>query len=186
MPETQAPHPDIARVLISEEDVRRRIRDLAKEISRDYAGRTPMLIGVLKGCVLFLSELMKGLELDCCVDFICLASYSGTSSTGVVRMLLDLRESAQGRDVIVIEDIVDTGLTIAYLMQNLKTRGPRSVEVCTLLDKPDCRKVNIQPKYVGFRIPNEFVVGFGLDYVERFRNLPYIGVLKPSALRKDS
>ncbi|HAH06200.1 MAG TPA: hypoxanthine phosphoribosyltransferase [Elusimicrobia bacterium] len=186
MSEPRPPHPDIARILVPEEELQRRIRELAQEISRDYAGRTPMLIGVLKGCVLFLSDLMKSLELDCCVDFICLASYSGTSSSGVVRMLLDLRESAQGRDVIVIEDIVDTGLTIAYLLQNLKTRGPRSVEVCTLLDKPDCRKVAISPKYAGFRIPNEFVVGFGLDYVERYRNLPYIGVLKPSAIRKDN
>jgi hypoxanthine phosphoribosyltransferase len=184
MAESQKLHPDVERVLIAEGDVRRRVRELAREISRDYAGRSPMLVGVLKGCVLFLSELMQELELDCCVDFICLASYSGTSSSGVVRMLLDLRDSAQGRDVLVVEDIVDTGLTIGYLMQNLQTRGPRSVEVCTLLDKPECRKIGIQPKYVGFSIPNEFVVGFGLDYQERYRNLPYVGVLKPSVVRK--
>jgi hypoxanthine phosphoribosyltransferase len=178
------PHPDIERILFGHDDIRRRTAALSRRISEDYAGGRPMLIGVLKGSVMFLAELLRNLDIDCCVDFICLASYSGTSSTGVVRMLLDLRESAQGKDVLVVEDIVDTGLTIDYLMKNLSTRSPRSLEVCTLLDKPCCRKARVSPKYVGFSIPDEFVVGYGLDYNERYRNLPYIGVLKESAVKR--
>jgi len=183
MNDTRTIHPDVERVLIAEDQLQRRIIELAGELRRDYAGKDPILLGILKGSVLFLSDLLRRLDFDCCVDFVSLASYSGTSSTGVVRMLLDLRESAQGRDIIVVEDIVDSGLTISYLLQNLRSRNPRSVEVCTLLDKPDCRKVRIEPKYAGFRIPNEFVIGFGLDYNERYRNLPYIGVMKPSAVK---
>ncbi len=181
MTQKAPPHPDIERVLVSEEDLRRRIAELGAQIARDYAGKPPMFVGILKGCLLFLSDLMRATPLDCEVDFMSLASYSGDSSTGVVRQLLDLRDSPQGRDLLIVEDIVDTGLTLSYLVQNLKTRGPRSLEICSLLDKPDCRKVGIRPKYVGFKIPPEFVVGYGLDFNERYRNLPYIGVLKKSA-----
>lgn len=176
-----AVHPDIERVLISEEDIQAKIAGIAAEINRDYEGRSPVLIGILKGSVLFLSDLMKRLSLDCSVDFMCVSSYEGDKSTGVVRLILDLRESIEGKDIIVVEDIIDTGLTLGYLKQNLLTRKPRSLEVVSLLDKPDARKVRIEPKYHGFQIPNEFVVGYGLDFNERYRNLPYIGVLKPSA-----
>ena len=176
-------HPDIERILLDEAALRARIAELAAQLSADYAGRKPVLIGILKGSVLFMADLMRAMTLDHTVDFMCASSYSGESSTGVVRLILDLRESIQGRDVLVIEDIIDTGLTLGYLRQNLLTRQPRSLELVTLLDKPDCRKVNISPKYCGFRIPNEFVVGYGLDYDEAYRHLPYIGVLKKSAVR---
>ncbi|MFA6091341.1 MAG: hypoxanthine phosphoribosyltransferase [Elusimicrobiota bacterium] len=182
MIETRQTHPDIERILISEEQLRNRIREMGKELSKEYEGRNPVMIGILKGSVMFLADLLREITFECQVDFVSLASYAGASSTGVVRTLLDLRESAQGRDLIVIEDIVDSGLTLSYLLQNLGTRQPRSLTVCTLLDKPECRKAPVQPKYVGFRIPNEFVVGFGLDYNERYRQLPYIGVMKRSAL----
>jgi hypoxanthine phosphoribosyltransferase len=174
-------HPDIDRILIDSGSIQRRIRELGEELSRDYAGRRPVLIGILKGCVLFLSDLLRETRLDCSVDFMSAASYSGVSSTGAVRLLLDLRDSIEGKDVLLVEDIVDTGLTLSYLLQNLKMRGARSLEICTLLDKTECRRVQVQPKYVGFKIPDEFVVGFGLDYNENYRNLPYIGVLKRPA-----
>lgn len=174
-------HRDIDRVLLDQQALRARVRELGRQISRDYHGRAPLFLGILKGSVLFLGDLLREVDLDCQVDFMSLASYSGASSSGAVRLLLDLRENVAGKDVIVVEDIVDTGLTLGYLLQNLKARAPRSLEICALLDKPDCRKVKVQPKYVGFKIPNEFVVGYGLDYDEAYRNLPYIGVLKHSA-----
>ena len=176
-------HPDIERVLLDEGAIRTRIAELGRQLSADYAGRKPVLIGILKGSIPFMADLMRCLEVDHTVDFMCLSSYNGDSSTGVVRLILDLRESIQDRDVLVVEDIVDTGLTLSYLRQNLLTRGPRTLELVTLLDKPDCRKVNISPKYCGFKIPNEFVVGYGLDYNEAYRHLPYIGVLKKSAVK---
>lgn len=179
-PKMETPvHPDIARILVPEDSIRNRIRELGKQISRDYAGHKLTLVGILKGSVLFMADLMRQVDLPCWVDFMCLSSYSGKESTGVVRLTLDLRESAEGRDLLIIEDIVDTGLTLSYLMQNLKTRNPRSLEVCAFLDKPECRKVQVRAKYVGFQIPNEFVVGYGLDYNEKYRNLPYVGILKP-------
>lgn len=177
-------HPDIERVLLDEPTIRGRVRELGSEITRDYQGRRPVLVGILKGSVAFLSDLLRELRLDCSIDFMSAASYAGDASTGVVRLLLDLRESVQDHDVIIVEDIVDTGLTLSYLTQNLKTRRPRTLELCTLLDKPECRKVRVHPKYTGFKIPNEFVVGYGLDYNERYRNLPYIGVLRPEAVAK--
>lgn len=176
-------HPDIERVLLDEGVIRSRIAELGRQLSADYAGRKPVLIGILKGSIPFMADLMRTMEVDHTVDFMCLSSYSGDSSTGVVRLILDLRESIQDRDVLVVEDIVDTGLTLSYLRQNLLTRAPRTLELVTLLDKPDCRKVNISPKYCGFKIPNEFVVGYGLDYNEAYRHLPYIGVLKKSAVK---
>lgn len=175
-----ATHPDVERVLISESDIQKRIVELAGEIDRDYQGRSPVLIGILKGSVLFLSDLLKRLSIDCRIDFMCVSSYEGERSTGVVRLTLDLRENIEDRDILIVEDIVDTGLTLGYLKQNLMTRKPRSLEIVSLLDKPEARKVLIEPKYRGFQIPNEFVVGYGLDFDERYRNLPYIGVLKPS------
>jgi hypoxanthine phosphoribosyltransferase len=171
-------HPDIERILLSQDQIQARIRELGQQISRDYAGRDLILVGILKGSVIFLSDLMRQITTHCAIDFMCVSSYSGTGSTGVVRMLLDLRESAEGRDLLIVEDIVDTGLTLHYLVDNLKTRGPRSLEICAFLNKPECRKVPVEAKYLGFTIPNEFVVGYGLDYNEKYRNLPYVGVLK--------
>jgi hypoxanthine phosphoribosyltransferase len=178
-----AVHPDIERVLLDQDALQARIRELGAQITADYAGRSPVLVGILKGSVPFLADLLREVRLDVVVDFICLASYEGAASSGVVRTLLDLRESIAGKDVLVVEDIVDTGLTLSYLLQNLGTRKPGTLEICALLDKPDCRKVRVQPKYAGFKIPNEFVVGYGLDYNERYRNLPYVGVLKKSAVK---
>ncbi len=180
--QTVALHPDVSRALLTEDQIRERIRELGAQISRDYAGRNLTLVGILKGSVIFLSDLMRELSVNCSVDFMCLSSYSGKESTGVVRVMLDLRESAEGRDLLVVEDIIDTGLTLGYLMQNLKTRNPKSLEICAFLDKPDCRKVQVRAKYVGFQIPNEFVVGYGLDFNEQYRNLPYVGILKPQRL----
>lgn len=177
-------HPDIERVLIDADAIRARIKELARELEKAYPHRAPTLIAILKGSVIFLGDLMRELKSDCEVDFMGLSSYSGNKSTGVVRLLLDLRESIQDKDVIIVEDIVDTGLTLSYLQQNLLTRKPRTLEVVTLLDKPECRKVRMEPRFAGFRIPNEFVVGYGLDYDERYRNLPYIGVLKPEAVAR--
>lgn len=176
-------HRNISEILIEPERLQARIAELAEKISSDYHGRTLSLIGVLKGSVLFLSDLLKGLKLDAHVDFMMVSSYSGQKSTGVVRTILDLKESIEGRDVLVVEDIVDSGLTVDYLLKNLKTRRPRSVEICTLLDKPSCRSVKVPIRYKGFDIPDKFVVGYGLDYNELYRNLPYIGVLKPSVVK---
>jgi hypoxanthine phosphoribosyltransferase len=171
-------HPDVEKVLIDPAALRKRVRELGAEISRDYAGRRPTLLGILKGSVVFLGDLLRSITLDCSVDFLSVSSYTGRGSTGEVRMLLDLRESAAGKDLIIVEDIMDSGLTLHYLLDILKNRGPRSLEVCTLLDKPDCRKIAVTARYVGFRIANEFIIGYGLDYNERYRNLPYVGVLK--------
>lgn len=174
------PHPGIERVLLDEARIQARIKEMGAQISRDYAGRSLTLVGILKGSVVFLGDLMRSISLDCAIDFISVSSYAGTSSSGAVRVLLDLRESAEGKDLLIVEDIMDTGLTLQYLLETLKARNPRSLEVCALLDKPECRKVPVRAKYVGFTIPNEFVVGYGLDYNEKYRHLPYVGVLGKS------
>ena len=175
-------HPDLRKILLDEPTLRARIRALGARISRDYAGRRLMIVGVLKGSLIFLADLMRALrsELDVIVDFVAVSSYAGAVSTGAVRVLLDLRESPEGRDVLVVEDIVDTGLTLSSLTKTLRAHKPRSVEVCTLLDKPACRKIALRPKYVGFKIADEFVVGFGMDHEERYRQLPYVGILRAS------
>ncbi|MHB0997010.1 MAG: hypoxanthine phosphoribosyltransferase [Elusimicrobiales bacterium] len=175
-------HKDLQEVLITQEDLAAGVRKLGERISADYAGRTVTLVGVLKGCVLFMSDLAKQLRTDTRLDFMMLSSYSGQHSTGVVRILLDLKESIEDCDVLIVEDIVDSGLTMSYMLQNLKTRRPRSLEICTLLDKPTRRKAQVPIKYTGFTIPDKFVVGYGLDYNGIYRNLPYIGVLKESAI----
>ena len=174
MPET----PVLDRVLFSQEQLTARVAELGRQISADYRGKTPLFVGILRGCVLFYSDLMKNISIDCNMDFMCLSSYSGTSSTGQVRTMLDLRESIKNRHVVVVEDIVDTGLTLEYLTANLRSRGAASLEICCLLNKPCNRKVDIHPKYVGFEVENEFVIGYGLDYNELYRNLPYIGVFR--------
>lgn len=166
-------------VLLSEETIRQRVRELAADISRDYRGRTPVLIGILKGAVTFLADLMRALDVPCHLDFMAISSYgSGTQTSGVVKILKDLDEPIEGRDVIIVEDIVDSGLTLLYLTENLRTRRPASLRVCVLLDKYERRQVNVDLHYVGFTIPDRFVVGYGLDYAEDFRYLPYVGVLK--------
>ena len=180
MPTEATLHPDVKKVLLDEGALRARILELGAQITRDYAGKRLMVVGVLKGSLIFMADLLRaiGPEVDVHVDFLAVSSYAGTASTGTIRVLLDLRENPEGRDVLVVEDIVDTGLTLSSLTETLRARKPRSLEVCTLLDKPECRKTPFQPKYTGFKIPNEFVVGFGLDYDERYRQLPYVGILR--------
>lgn len=165
-------------MLVTADDLLRRVGELGAEIARDYAGRPLLLVGVLKGAVFFLSDLMRFIEIPVEVDFMAVASYgSATDSSGVVRILKDLDVAIEGRDVLIVEDIVDSGLTLQYLMRNLGSRNPRTLEVCALLTKPERRKVDLPTRYVGFEIPDRFVVGYGLDYAERYRNLPFVAVL---------
>jgi hypoxanthine phosphoribosyltransferase len=164
---------------VSQSDLERRVRELGAEISRDYEGKDLFLVGVLKGAVFFLSDLMRSLEVDCEVDFMAVASYgSSTDSSGVVRILKDLDATIEGKDVLIVEDIIDSGLTLSYLLRTLKAREPRSLEVCALLTKPERREVDLPIRYTGFEIPNKFVIGYGLDHAERYRNLPYVAVLQ--------
>jgi hypoxanthine phosphoribosyltransferase len=169
----------IGEILVPAEDLARRVRELGAEISRDYQGKDLVLIGVLKGAVFFLSDLMREIEVPCEVDFMAVSSYgSATKSSGVVRILKDLDAVIQDRDVLIVEDIVDSGLTLQYLLRNLAGRDPRSLEVCALLIKPERRKVELQARYVGFEIPDAFAIGYGLDHCERYRNLPFVAALK--------
>ena len=168
----------IGQVLVQRDALAERVRELGEEISHDYAGRDLLLVCVLKGAVFFLSDLMRHLEIPCQVDFMAIASYgSDTDTSGVVRILKDLDAPIEGREVMVVEDIVDSGLTLSYLLRTLRARDPASLEVCALLTKPERRKVELPIRYVGFEIPDRFVIGYGLDYGERFRNLPYVAVL---------
>src|SRR5687768_3790164 len=170
--------PAIGEILVQPDELARRVRQLGEEISRDYADRDLVLIGVLKGAVFFLSDLMRAITVPCEVDFMAVASYgSATDSSGVVRILKDLDAAIEGRDVLIVEDIVDSGLTLNYLLRNLQARGPATLEVCALLTKPDRRKVDTPTRYIGFEIPNRFAIGYGLDHVERYRNLPYVAAL---------
>ncbi len=169
----------IGETLVSADDLEARVLELAAEISRDYAGKDLVLVGVLKGAVFFLSDLMRHLDVPVEVDFMAVASYgSATKSSGVVRILKDLDAAIEGRDVLIVEDIVDSGLTLQYLLRNLAGRNPRSLEVCALLIKPERQKVDLPTRYVGFEIPNRFAIGYGLDHAERYRNLPYVAALK--------
>ncbi len=171
---------DLQRVLVTEQDIRDRLVALGAEIDRDYAGRDLLLVGVLKGAVMMMADLARALHRHVEMDWMAVSSYgSGTKSSGVVRILKDLDRDILDRDVLVVEDIIDSGLTLSWLLANLGSRGPASVEVCTLLRKPDAAQVDVDIRYVGFDIPNEFVVGYGLDYAERYRNLPFVGTLAP-------
>ena len=166
-------------VMISEEEVNRRIRELGEQISRDYAGRQIHLICVLRGGSFFMCELAKRMTIPVTMDFMSVSSYGGdTKSSGVVKIVKDLDDSIRDKEVLVVEDIIDSGRTLSYLMAMLQDRGPKSLHLCTLLDKPDRRVVDVDVDYTGFRIPDEFVVGYGLDYDQKYRNLPYIGVVK--------
>jgi hypoxanthine phosphoribosyltransferase len=170
--------PAIGEILVAAEDLNRRVKELADQISHDYADKDLLLIGVLKGAVFFVSDLMRHLDIPVEVDFMAVASYgSATRSSGVVRILKDLDAAIDGRDVLIVEDIVDSGLTLQYLLRNLAGRNPRSLEVCALLIKPERRKVDLHTRYVGFEIPDQFAIGYGLDHAERYRNLPYVAAL---------
>jgi hypoxanthine phosphoribosyltransferase len=170
--------PEVGEVLVGADELQRRVAELGEEISRDYAGRTLLLVGVLKGAVFFLSDLMRYIDIPVEVDFMAVASYgSATDSSGVVRILKDLDGAIEDRDVLIVEDIVDSGLTLQYLLRNLGSRNPRTLEVCALLTKPERRKVDLPTRYVGFEIPNRYVVGYGLDHDQRHRNLPFVAVL---------
>ena len=171
----------VSEVLIEKDVLQRRIGELGAEISADYAGRDLLLVGVLKGAVFFLADLMRRLTVPCEIDFMAISSYgASTDSSGVVRILKDLDINIEGRDVLVVEDIIDSGLTLSYLVRNLEARAPASLEVCALLTKPERREIDVPVRYTGFEIPNRFVIGYGLDFAERYRNLPYVGVLDES------
>ena len=173
----------VGEVLIDADALGARIAELGAEISADYEGRDLLLIGVLKGAVFFMADLMRKLTIPCEVDFMAISSYgASTDSSGVVRILKDLDINIEGRHVLVVEDIIDSGLTLSYLMRNLESREPETLEVCALLTKPDRREMEVPVRYVGFEIPNRFVIGYGLDFGERYRNLPYVAVLSDDAL----
>jgi hypoxanthine phosphoribosyltransferase len=168
----------VGEILIDEDALSSRVAELGAEVSGDYVGRDLLLIGVLKGAVFFMADLMRHLTVPCEVDFMAISSYGdATDSSGIVRILKDLDINIEGRDVLVVEDIIDSGLTLSYLIRNLESREPATLEVCALLTKPSRREIDVPVRYVGFEIPNKFVVGYGLDFAERYRNLPYVGVL---------
>ena len=172
---------DIERVLLSEEELRQRVRELGEEISKEYVGKEILMIGVLRGAVMFMADLARAIDVPVMIDFMAVSSYgTSTSSSGIVRILKDLDEEVAGKHVLIVEDIIDSGLTLSYLVDNIKSRQPASVRICTLLNKPERRKVDLEVNYNGFTVPDEFVVGYGLDYAEKYRNLPFIGILKPA------
>ena len=176
---------DIERVLFTEQELKDRVAEIAAQIDKDYAGKEPMLISVLRGSFIFMADLARAITLPCTVDFMAVSSYgSGTTSSGQVKITKDLSESIEGRDIIVVEDILDSGNTLSYLFQLLQARHPASVRLCTLLDKPSRRTKPITADYTGFTVDDLFVVGYGLDYAEKYRNLPYIGILKPAVYEK--
>lgn len=173
----------VTEVLIDRDVLQRRIQELGEEISTDYTGRDLLLIGVLKGAVFFMADLMRNLTIPCEIDFMAISSYGdSTDSSGVVRILKDLDINIEGRDVLIVEDIIDSGLTLSYLMRNLEARSPASLEICALLTKPERREADVPVRYIGFEIPNRFVIGYGLDFAERYRNLPYVGILDPALI----
>ena len=170
---------DIERILISEEEIQKKVAEMGKKISQHFRDKDPLFVGVLKGCFIFMADLMRYVDIRCSMDFMAVSSYSGTSSTGAVKINKDLSEDIEGRHVIIVEDILDSGVTLSYLKQYLMVRKPASISIATLMDKPARRKADVYADYSCFEIPDAFVVGYGLDYNERYRNLPYIGVLKP-------
>ena len=176
---------DIERILISEEELQARIKELGQQLAADYQDKEPIFIGVLKGVVNFFKDMVTATPIRCQYDFLATSSYgSGTATSGNVRLLKDISTDIKGRHVIILEDILDSGLTLKFVKERLETMGPASLKICTLLDKPERRKVDVYADYIGFTVPNEFVVGYGLDYDEFYRNLPFIGVLKPEVYTK--
>jgi hypoxanthine phosphoribosyltransferase len=176
---------DVERILITSEEIGARVRELGQQITNDYAGQEILMIGVLRGAVIFMADLARSIKRPMDIDFMAISSYGmATNSSGVVRIIKDLDEVVEGRHILIIEDIIDSGLTLNYLVDNIKSRKPASVRICTLLSKPDRRKVNVTVDYNGFIIPDHFVVGYGLDYAGKYRNLPFIGVLKPEIYEK--
>jgi hypoxanthine phosphoribosyltransferase len=177
--------PDVKEVLIPSSEIQDKVRELGERITEDYRGEKPLLIGVLRGAVVVMGDLMRNIDLQCEIDFMDISSYgSGTSSSGVVRILKDLEEDITDRHVLIVEDIIDTGLTLSYLLRSLLARKPASLEICALLSKPSRRRVDLEVKYLGFEVPDEFVVGYGLDYAGAYRNLPDICILKPEVFAK--
>ena len=171
---------DVLRVLLSEDEIREKVRELGGKITADYKNSNLMLVTVLKGAVVFLADLMRQIDVPAEIDFMVVSSYgSGVKSSGVVKIVKDLDVPLAGKDILIVEDILDSGLTLSYIKELLESRGPRSLRIATLLDKPSRRKVDLQADYIGFSVPDEFVIGYGLDYDEKYRNLPYIGILKP-------
>ncbi len=171
---------DIERVLLTQEEIKEKVKELGEKISKDYKGKNLLLVSVLKGSIVFMADIMRSITEHCRIDFMAVSSYgSSTKTSGVVKILKDLDIPLEGYDVLIIEDILDSGMTLDYIKKLLKGRNPASIKICTLLDKPARRKVDIKADYLGFSIPDEFVVGYGLDYAEKYRNLPFIGVLKP-------
>lgn len=179
-------HQDIDHILVSEEDLQAKVAELGAQISADYEGKDLLLVSILKGAVVFMADLMRAVSIPCGIDFMVVSSYGGanTSSTGLVKIIKDLDQDLSGKDVLIVEDILDTGITLSHLMPMLQMRKPNSLRLCTILSKPSRRKSDIEPDYCGFEVPDEFVVGYGLDYDEKYRNLPYVGVLKPEIYSK--
>jgi hypoxanthine phosphoribosyltransferase len=178
--------PDVKEVLITSQEIEDKVREIGARITEDYKGEKPLLIGILRGAVVIMSDLMRNIDLQCELDFMDISSYgTGTSSSGVVRILKDLEEDITDRHVLIVEDIIDTGLTLSYLMRSLQARKPASLEICALLSKPSRRRADLDVRYLGFEIPDEFVVGYGLDYAGAYRNLPDICVLKPEVFAAD-
>lgn len=176
---------DIKEVLFSEEVIINKVREMGEKIGNDYKDKNLIIVGVLKGSVVFAADLLRNIKIYCEIDFMAVSSYGkSTESTGVVRILKDLDESVEGKDVLIVEDIVDSGVTLGYLLNYFKTRKANSVEIATLLNKSARRKVDVPVKYIGFEVPDEFIVGYGIDYAERYRNLPFIGTLKPEVYEK--
>ena len=175
---SQSMHDDVDRILFSAEQIQRRVQELGRQIAEDYGGREPHLITIVKGSIPFISDLMRAMDTNLSLDLLGVSSYEGTLSSGEVRLTKDLDHSIEGRHVLVVEDIIDTGLTLSYVLRNLRQRAPASLKVVTFLDKPDGRGTQIDADYVGFTIPDEFVIGYGLDWNQRYRNLPYVGILK--------
>ncbi|MCR4607647.1 MAG: hypoxanthine phosphoribosyltransferase [Oscillospiraceae bacterium] len=170
---------DIQSVLISEEDLKAKVKEIGAKISEDYKGKEPIFVGVLKGCFVFMSDLVRSVSINCSMDFMAVSSYSGTKTTGAVKINKDLSEDICGKDVIIVEDILDSGITLNYLKNYLMVRRPASIRIVTLMDKPSRRKADVYADYSCFEVPDAFVVGYGLDYNEKYRNLPYVGILKP-------
>lgn len=171
---------DIGEVLFSEEKIASIVRNMGRQISEDYVGKNFFMVSVLKGSLVFMADLMRAVTIPCSIDFLSVSSYgNGTASSGEVRILKDLDCSLEGKDLLIVEDILDSGMTLSFLLKTLSARNPASIRLCTFLDKPERRRVDIRPDYVGAEVPDKFIVGYGLDYAEKYRNLPYIGVLKP-------